>query len=63
MLHGQRGDQRRLLGRLGKHRVAGGQRRGDLADENGQREIPRADADENSAAVQRQAVALAGRAG
>ena len=38
------GDQRRLLGRLGQHRVAGGQRRGHLAGEDGQREVPRADA-------------------
>ena len=38
------GDQRRLLGRLGDHRVAGGQRGGDLAGEDRQREIPRADA-------------------
>ena len=46
------GDQRGLLGRLGQHRVAGGQRRGDLAGEDRQREVPRADADEDAAAVQ-----------
>jgi hypothetical protein len=62
-LDGQRGDQRRLLGRFGDDRVAGGQGRGDLADKDGQREIPGTDADEYAAAVQRQAVALAGRAG
>ena len=43
--HGLRGDQRRLFGRLREHRVAGSERRGDLADENRQREIPRADTD------------------
>ena len=62
-LDGEGGDQWRLFGRLGDDGIAGGQRRGDLADENRQREIPRADADEDAAAVQRQAVALAGRAG
>ena len=40
------GDQRRLLGRLGDDGVAGGERRRDLAEEDGEREIPRADADE-----------------
>jgi hypothetical protein len=43
-LHRQRGDQRRLLGRLGQHRVAGGQRGGHLAGEDRQRKVPRADA-------------------
>ncbi len=43
--HGLGGDQRRLLGGLGQHRVAGRQRRRDLAGEDGQREVPRADAD------------------
>jgi hypothetical protein len=42
--HGGRGDQRRLLGRLGEHRVAGGERRGHLAGEDRERKIPRADA-------------------
>ena len=42
------GDQRRLLGRLGEHRVAGGQRGGDLAGEDRQREVPRADADDRA---------------
>ena len=43
-LHGAVGDQRRLLGRLGQHHVAGGQGGGQLARKDGQREIPRADA-------------------
>ena len=55
------GDQRRLLGGLGHHRIAGGERAGDLAGKNRQREIPRADADENAAAAVAQFVALAGR--
>ena len=38
------GDQRRLLGRLGEHRVAGGERSGDLAGEDRERKVPRADA-------------------
>ncbi len=43
--HRLRGDQRGLLGGLGQHRVAGGQRRAHLAGEDRQREVPRADAD------------------
>ena len=42
--HGLGGNQRRLLGRLGQHHVAGGQRGGDLAGEDGEREVPRTDA-------------------
>ena len=34
--HGERGDQRRLLGRLGDHRIARGQRARDLAGEDRQ---------------------------
>ena len=34
------GDQWRLFGRLGEHRIAGGQRGGHLAEEYGQREVP-----------------------
>ena len=49
--HGLRGDQRRLLGRLGEHRVAGRQRRRDLAGEDRQREVPRADADDRARAA------------
>jgi hypothetical protein len=60
--HGLGGDQRRLLGGLGEHRVAGGQRGGDLAGEDGQREVPGADADEHAAAVQAEGVGLARRA-
>ena len=56
-------DQRRLLRRLGDHRVARGQRRRDLAGEDREREVPWADADEHAASVQRQLVALTGRAG
>ncbi len=56
------GDQRRLLGGLGDDGVAGGERRGDLAGEDRQREIPRRDAGEDAAPVQRELVALAGRA-
>ncbi len=57
------GDERRLLGRLGDDGVAGGERGGDLAGEDRQREIPRRDAGEDAAPVQGQLVALAGRAG
>ena len=46
--HGLGGDQRRFLGRLGQHRVAGDQRRRDLAGEDRQREVPRADADDRA---------------
>ena len=42
------GDQRRLLGRLGDDRIAGGERRGDLAGEDRQRKIPRADAGDDA---------------
>ncbi len=59
--HGGGGDQRRLLGGLGDDGVAGGERGGDLAGEDRQREVPRRDAGEDAAAVQRQRVALAGR--
>ena len=42
--HGGGGNERRLFGGLGQHRVAGGQCCSHLADEDGQRKIPRADA-------------------
>ncbi|CAB3925919.1 hypothetical protein LMG26858_05800 [Achromobacter anxifer] len=42
--HGLRRDQRRLFGGLGQHGIAGGQRGRDLAREDGQREVPGADA-------------------
>ena len=51
----QRRGQRRLLGRFGNHGVAGRERGGDLAREDRQREIPRADAREHAAPVQRAA--------
>ena len=60
--NGKRGDQRCLLGRLGDDRIAGDQRGGHLAEEYREREIPRADADEDAAAAIAQLVALAGRA-
>ena len=46
--HGERGDQRRLLGRLGDHRIARRQRARDLAGEDRQREVPRADAGDHA---------------
>ena len=52
-----------LLGRLRDHRVAGGERRGDLAREDGEREVPGADAGKDAAAVQGELVALARRSG
>ena len=47
--HRARGDQRRLLGRLGDHRIAGDERGRDLAGEDRQRKIPRRDADDHAA--------------
>ena len=61
--HGARGDERRLLGGLGGDRVAGGERGGDLAGEDRERKVPRGDAREHAAAVQRQRVRLAGGRG
>ena len=46
------GNQWRLLGRLGQHRVARRQRSADLADKNRQREIPRADAGKHTPPMQ-----------
>ena len=43
-LDGATGDQRRLLGRLGDHRIAGDERCRDLAGEDGERKVPRRDA-------------------
>jgi hypothetical protein len=48
--HRKGGDQRRLLGRFGQHGIARGQRRRDLAGEDRQREVPRADAGEDARA-------------
>ena len=42
--HRLRRDQRRLLSGFRQHRVAGCERRRDLADKDGEREVPRADA-------------------
>ncbi len=44
-------NERRLLGRLGNHRVARGKRRRDLTGKDGQGKIPRADAREHAAPV------------
>jgi hypothetical protein len=57
----ERADQRRLLGRLGDRGIARGERGGDRADEDREREIPRADAGEHAAAVEAELVLLAGR--
>jgi hypothetical protein len=62
-LHRGVADQVGLLGGLGDHAVAGGERGDHLAHEDGQREVPRADADEHAAPVQVQGVGFAGRAG
>ena len=61
--HGLRRDQRRLLGGLCHHRIAGHQRRRDLAQKDRQRKIPRRDRHEDATAAQSQDVALAGRPG
>jgi hypothetical protein len=61
-LDGLEGHERRLLGRLGDHRVAGGQRRRHLAGKDGEREVPRADAHEHPAPGKHKLVALPGRA-
>ena len=55
------GDQRRLLGGLGDHRIAGGEGCGDLAGEDGQGEVPRRNTGEHAAAVQFQRVELGHR--
>ena len=57
------GDKRCLFGRLGDDGVAGGERSGDLADENRKRKVPRTDADENAASAQPVTVLLPGRTG
>ena len=57
------GDLGRLRGRLGDDAIAGGERRRDLAEEDGEREIPGRDADPGAAALHAKHVALAGRAG
>ena len=62
-IHRARGDQRRLLRRLGDDRVARSQCRTHLAAEDRQWEIPRADAGKDAAAHELKLIALAGRAG
>ncbi len=57
------GGERGLLGGLGNDRIAGGKGRGDLAGKDRQWEIPRRNAGENAAPVQRDLVLFAGRAG
>ncbi len=61
--HGFGGDQRGFLGRLGDDAVAGHQRSGDLAHEDGQREIPRADAQHRAERVVGDVERLAGLIG
>ena len=46
--HGFRGDQRRLLGGLGDHRIARRERGGDLAGEDRERKVPGTDADDEA---------------
>ena len=61
-LHRAIRDERRLLGGLRDHRVAGGERGGDLSHEDRQRKVPRADADEGTASRELQAIGFARRA-
>ena len=60
---GSGGDARRLRGGLGDDGVAGGERGGDLAEEDREREVPRRDAGEHAAPRQPQLVPLPSRAG
>jgi hypothetical protein len=48
-LHRAVGDQRRRLGGFGEDGVAGGERAGDLAGEDGEREVPGRDAGDGAA--------------
>src|SRR5262245_37720639 len=57
------GNQRGLLCGLRHYAVAGGERACDLAEENRERKVPRADADEGAAAAVAELVAFAGWAG
>jgi len=61
--HGLRGQQGGLLGRLGQHRVAGGQGGGHLAGEDGQRKVPGADADHRAQRAMRQIGQITARLG
>ena len=47
--HRARGNEGRFLGRFGEHRVARGERRGDLAGEYGERKVPGRDTGEGAA--------------
>ena len=55
------GNERRLLGWFGDDGVAGSQCGCDLAGEDRQREIPRADAGKDAAAIERYLIEFAGR--
>ena len=59
--HRCKSDQRRLLGGLCDHAIAGGKRGGNLPQKNRQRKIPRADAHENAPPAMDQTVLLARR--
>src|SRR5687768_12686123 len=61
-LDGTSGNERCLFGGLCDHRIAGRQRGSNLAGENSQREIPRADTTKHTASAEFQFVALARRA-
>ena len=60
--HGGSG-QRRLLGRLGNHGIAGSERCSDLAAENGQRKVPGTDGQHHAQRTMRAAVELRCRLG
>ena len=62
-LRGQESGEAGLLGGLGHHGIARGQRRGHLAQVDRQREVPGADAGEHALAVQPQFVRFTGGAG
>src|SRR5262249_6105735 len=59
-LHRFKGDERCLFGGLRHDAISGGESSRNLADENGERKIPRTDADENAPPAVTQFVALAG---
>ncbi len=61
--HDARGEQRRLLGRLGNRGIAREQSGGHLAGKDRHRKVPGADAHEHALAVQRDFVVLAGGPG
>ena len=61
-LHCPAGNQAGLFCRFGNDGIAGNQCRSDLPKKNGQREVPRADADKNAPPGQLQLIGLAGRA-